>query len=475
MSFSQLLATLKARKLAFIIVLMVFVTAAVALSLLLPKRYTSTASVVIDVKSPDPIAGMVLPGMMTPAYMATQLEIIKSDRVAQRVIQALRLGEQPQLRADWEESTDRQGTFSAWLSELLLRNLDVIPSREANVFSISYTAVDPSFAAAMANAFVKAYLETNVELRVDPAKQYATLFEAQAKILRDRIQEAQSRLSAFQKEKGLIATDERLDIENARLNELSSQLVGIQAMAAESSSRKAQTGSSSAEVLNNPLVASLKGDLSRQEAKQKELNARLGRAHPQVIELQANIDELRARIDNEIGRVTTSIGINNNVNASREAQTRAALEQQRQKVLKLKEQRDEAAALARDAADAQMAYSAVQARFSQTSLESQGNQTNVAMLKAASPPAFHSSPRLLLNTVIGIFLGVNFGIGVCVLLEVFDKRLRTAEDIQDRIGMPVMATLPKPPKSMVPFAGKDKKSSSLLGLRALPELPRPGR
>ncbi len=474
MSFSQLLATLKARKLAFIIVLTLFVAAAIAMSLILPKRYTSTASVVIDVKSPDPIAGMVLPGMMTPAYMATQLEIIRSDRVAQRVIQALRLGEQAQLRADWEESTGRQGNFMAWLSELLLRNLDVVPSREANVFHISYTAVDPNFAAAMANAFVKAYLDTNVELRVDPAKEYTNLFESQAKILRERIQQAQSRLSAYQKEKGLIATDERLDIENSRLNELSSQLVAIQAMSAESNSRKAQTSSSSAEVLNNPLVASLKGDLSRQEARLNELNARLGAAHPQVVELQANISELRSRIDSEIGRVATSVGIIDKVNSSREAQTRAALEQQRQKVLKLKEQRDEAAAMMRDAEDAQRAYSAVQARFSQTSLESQGNQTNVSMLRAATPPAFHSSPRLTLNTAIAIFLGVNFGIGACVLLEVFDKRLRTAEDIQDRIGMPVMATLPKPPKSMMPSAGKSKKHS-LLGMRALPELPGPGR
>lgn len=474
MSFSQLLATLKARKLAFAIVLLLFVTVAVVLSLVLPKKYTATATVVIDVKSPDPIAGMVLPGLMTPSYMATQLEIIKSDRVAQRVIQALRLREQQVLQNDWAEATERQGDFSAWLAELLLRNLDVVPSREANVFNISYTAIDPNFSAAMTNAFVKAYIDTTVELRVDPAKQYSTLFDGQAKILRDRIQQAQSRLSEYQKDKGLIATDERLDVENMRLNELSSQLVAMQAMTAESNSRKAQTSSSSTEVLNNPLVSSLKGDLSRQEARLKELSARLGSAHPQVEELQASIGELRSRIDNETSRVTASMGINDRVSLAREGQMRSALEQQRQKVLKLKEQRDEATALMRDVDDAQRAYSAVQARYSQTSLESEGTQTNVSMLKAASPPAFYSSPRLLLNTIIAIFLGVNFGVGVCVLLEVFDKRLRTAEDIQDRIGMPVMATLPKPSKSTLPLGGKDKKKA-LLGLRALPELPGPAR
>jgi hypothetical protein len=77
----------------------------------------------------------------------------------------------------------------------------------------------------MANAFVQAYMDTALALRVNPARQYSGFFDQQVKDARDALEKAQAKVSAFQKAKGIIATDERLDVENARLNELSSQLV----------------------------------------------------------------------------------------------------------------------------------------------------------------------------------------------------------------------------------------------------------
>jgi len=91
MSFSQLLSILKARRYVALGIFLFTVLVTVVVSLILPKQYTAEATVVVDVKSPDPIAGMVLPGMMSPAYMGTQIEVIQSERVARRVINELRL------------------------------------------------------------------------------------------------------------------------------------------------------------------------------------------------------------------------------------------------------------------------------------------------------------------------------------------------------------------------------------------------
>ena len=85
MSFSQFLSILRARKALFLAVLLAVVIPAVVVSLLLPKKYTATASVVVDVK-PDPLAAIAYQSMMTPAVMATQIDILQSDRVARRVV-----------------------------------------------------------------------------------------------------------------------------------------------------------------------------------------------------------------------------------------------------------------------------------------------------------------------------------------------------------------------------------------------------
>ncbi|MDP0919638.1 hypothetical protein Q6272_31830, partial [Klebsiella pneumoniae] len=82
--------------------------------------------------------------------------------------------------------------------------------------NVSYKGNDPRFAAAIANAFVAAYNETTLELKVDPARQYSSFFDLRAKEARDQLEQAQAKLSQFQAETGVIAVDERLDVENAR-------------------------------------------------------------------------------------------------------------------------------------------------------------------------------------------------------------------------------------------------------------------
>jgi chain length determinant protein EpsF len=434
MTLRQITDIVKARykiAAAFFVAILVVVLAA---TFLLPAKYTASAAVVIDAKSPDPLNGMTLQSSLLPGYLATQTDIIKSERVVLKVIRDLGLAQNEPMRAQWQDATNGAGSFESWLSGLLVRNLDIVPSRDSSVINIEYTAADPRFASAMANAFVKAYMDVTLELRVEPAKRFTALFNEQAKQSRDALEKAQNRLSEYQRAKGIIATDERLDVETARLNELSNQLVVLQAITAESSSRKANAGANAAEVLNNPVVAGLKADLSRLEARLKETAAVFGSAHPNVAQLQANINELKLRIDAEVSRVQTSIGITNNVNVSRESQIKRALEDQRKKVLELKQQRDEASVLLTDVANAQRAYELLQARYAQTSLESQSNQTNVSLLKVATPPAEPSSPKTALNLVVGLLLSGMVAVGVALLMESVDKRVRHVEDLSDLPG-----------------------------------------
>lgn len=473
MSPSQLLIIFKARWRIMLAVFLAVVLTVLAGCLLLPKKYTASASVLVDVKSPDPIAGMVFPAMMAPGYMATQMDLIQSERVARGAVRALRLTENTTMREQWQEMTQGVGSFEAWLASLLQAGLEVRPSRESSVISLSYEAVDPNFAAAIANAFVQSYINTTLELRVEPARQYGALFESQAKLARDRLEAAQNRLSAYQQEKGIIATDERLDVENARLNELSSQLVAIQAMSAEANSRKAKSSTSSQEVLNNPVVSTLKAEMSRQEARLKELNARLGSAHPQVIEAQASIGELRDRIAAEASRVNTSVAINSAVSQQREAQTREALEQQREKVLKMKEQRDEASVLLRDVESAQRTYENINARLSQASIEGQSTQTNVSVIKQAMPPSKPSSPRIMINMILAVLAGGMLAVVVGLTLEIRDRRLRTDFDVTELLELPVLGSIPsrnKPEPRALPWR---KKTVTETESRTLPELTAP--
>ncbi len=447
MSFRQFLAILLARKTLFVAVLLAVLLPALAVSLLLPKQYTAVASVVIDAK-PDPLSAMAFQTTTSPAVMATQVDIILSDRVARRVVRMLKLSENPQIREQWTSATKGVGDIETWLVERLQKELDVKPSRESSVINISFRAPDARFAAGMANAFVQAYIETAVDLRVDPAKQYSAFFETRAKEARDTLEAAQSRLSAFQRESGVVMTDERMDVENQRLNELSSQLVVLQSMAAEATSRQAQatagSGDKLQEVSSNPVVSTLRADLSRQEARLKEISSRLGDSNPQVVELKANIAELRQRIDSEVGRLSAGVGVSGSISRQREAQTRAELENQRNKVLRMKQVRDEAALIQRDVEIAQKNYDAIVQRFTQTSLESQATSSSASLLNSAVPPLEHSSPKVLLNTLLALVVGLLLGTGIVLGAELRDRRVRDTADVEGLLGLPLIGLLPGP-------------------------------
>ena len=474
MTFGQFLSILRARWLVALIVLVATVAITVAVSLLLPKQYKALASVVIDFK-PDPLGAALYGGAPSPVLMATQVDIIQSERVAQRVVRNLKLNENPQVRQQWLDEAKGQGTIEGWLGSVFQKQMDVVPSRESSVITISYKAADPRFAAGLANAFAQAYIDTALELRVDPARQYSSFFDTRAKESREALERAQAKLSSFQKDNSIIATDERLDVENARLNELSSQLTQLQAISAESGSRQTQAqgqqGDRLQEVLNNQIVGQLKADLNRGEARLKELNTRFGDAHPQVVETKANIAELRSRLDAETTKVTGGVTMSNTINRQREAEIRGSLESQRAKVLRLKAVRDEGSVLVRDMENAQRTYDAILQRLTQTSLESQATQSNVNMLTQAAPPIEPASPRVMLNTLLGAIAGALLAVATALALELRDRRVRNMDDVVAALGLPVIGALPKP-GSKLAIGGR---GPSLMQQRLLAPLPQPGK
>lgn len=447
MTFAQFIAVLRARKWVALGVFAFVITAIVVVSLVLPKKYKGEASVVIDVK-PDPITAFINPSAAMPSFMATQVDILASERVALRVIRDLKLAEIPGIREQWMSEGEGKGTIEQYLILFVQNYLDVKPSRESNVINIAFKSQDPNFAAALANAFARAYIATTLELRADPAQNFKNFFDSQTRDARDSLEKAQAKLSAYQREKGIVATDERLDVENARLNELSSQLTQLQAISAESSSRQTQAQGSQAdriqEVINNPVIGGLKVDLSRAEVRLQELSQRLGDANPQVAETKANIAELKAKLESETKRVSGGVAVSNTINKSREGQVRASLDAQRNKVLELKAVRDDVSVLQREVENAQRIYDGMVVRMSQTGLEAQNTQSYASMLTVAQPPAEHSSPKLLLNIAVGIILGGLLAVGSALVLEMNDRRIRALEDVVAVLGLPVLGTLPKP-------------------------------
>ena len=444
MNLHQLLLVLRARYRTLMFTVLIIALATLTLSLILPKRYTATTAVVVDIRTQDPIAGNV-DGPVTPTYLPTQVDIIHSERTAQKVVRALHLAESASVRDKWMKETNGAGRYESWLTQLMQKGLDVKPSRDSNVVSISYVSTDPEFSATVANAFAQAYMDTNIELKVEPAKQYAAWFLSQGKTLRENLERAQAKLSRYQQQKGIVITDERLDSETEKLADLNTQLTITEATSADTRSKLSARGSTEnmPEVMQSPLISNLKADISRLESKLQEAGGNLGKNHPQYKSMQMEILSLRQQLQEETRHIARTYVTNEDVSQDKAINLRALISLQKRKLLELKNERDEANVLLSDVSSAQKAYDAVSQRFTQTNLEGQSTQTNVSVLTVASPPLQPSSPLPLLYTLTAIVLGTLIGIGLTLVREMLDRRVRVTSDIEQSLGIPVLAELRK--------------------------------
>ena len=443
MNLHLLLQILRARRRVLIGTLLLTVVATLIVSLMLPKTYTASSSVVMNYKGVDPLTGLAMPGQLMPGYMATQIDIIGSKNVALRVVDHLRLAESPAVKQQFMDATNGVGTVRDWLADLLLKKLEVQPSRDSSVVNISFSGSEPDFAAAVANAYAEQYQNLSIQLKVDPMKRAASYFNTQMKSLRDNVEAAQSRLSKYQQEHGIVSVDNRLDVETNRLNELSAQLVVAQTQLMEAQSRRKMAnsgGSAAPDVASNPLIQNLNISLSSAEGKLAEAEQRLGRNHPQYLSIRAEVEKLRRELNRQMAVTSESVGNNASVLQQREASLGAALAEQRTKVLEMNRTRDELNVLAKDVENAQRAFDTTSQRFSQTRIEAQAEQSDIMLLNPAVAPTAPSSPRILLNTVLAAMLGTMLGIGFSVLLELLDRRVRLNTDLES-LGIPLLGAV----------------------------------
>jgi len=444
MTLTQLFRAIRARWAIALGVFLFVVAASLTVGFMTKKMYTATATVVADTKA-DPVAGVAVITPVSTGYIATQVDIITSQRVAERVVKLLKWDQVPENLHDWQDATGGRGSPVTWLAIKLQKSLAVTPSRDSSVIEISMSWTDPKTAALLANTFAQAYIDTGVELEVDPAKQYATWFDERSRALRLDLQAKQKRLADFQAQTGIVlSTDGRLDIENARLAELSSQLVAIQAQRQDSQSRQHQAGDTDSipEVLQSPVIAGLKAELARSEAKLQDITANLGKNHPDYKTTTAEIAGLRSRIADETSKIVASLGSTTQVMMRRENDIRAALEAQKKRMLDLSQQRDEVAVLQDDVVTAQKTLDAVTQRLAQSNLESQTQQTNVVLLSPAVEPLFRSSPRYSLNLLMGMILGSILSVSLTVFLDLRDRRVREDGELGQLVGAPMLGSAP---------------------------------
>lgn len=464
MTLERVFKVLWARRAVLVMSVFVCVGIVATASILAPKKYVAELTLVVDVKGSDPLADTALSSPLLSSYIATQREIIASRNVALKVIDALGLTDSDGPTSDTPPLVDPR---TAYIGQVL-KPLETSSSLNSNLIRVSYRSDNPNTAARFANAIGAAYIQTSLELQVDPARRQATWFEQQVQKLREDLAQAQNKLDTYQRDHGVLGVDAgRLDVENSRLQEISSQLVKAQAAFVEAETRADTRGRSRAvpDLLSNPLLQGLKSDLARAEAKLADLSERVDRNHPQYKSASAEVAALRSKLDAEAEVAWASLAQSASMAGTQVRELETALKQQKERIIALTQQRDELSVMQRDVESARAAYDAALQQANRSRLESRIDRTNIAILNPATAPTSPASPRILLNIALA-FVVSTFLVAAWVLYGEFVRpRVRSNEDLLEYVDLPVLAELPAPPRRSRPRAREAAQPALPLQLR----------
>lgn len=451
LSVNQILAMLKARwKLIGVVATLVLLVTLV-ISVLTPKSWTSSSDIYVDYRENDPIGGRNFSAMLDDSYMQTQITMIRSQAVAQRVIERLGL----QRSAAFRESAEKIGEARAHelLMESLIRNTEVANQRNSRVLEVAYSAKTPEMARDYAAATVEAFIALSQELAGRAARSRSEQYGAQLEELRKEADAIQENITQYQRETGLLKGTDDNNLEVRQLNLLTVELAQARVRMQEAQAR----GDANRRLIDSGVradeipdlgqfgpIQDVKGKLADVERRIGEESAVLGSNHPTMVGLRAERDGLQAQLRRSADSVVRSQGSDRERLALQQAALERDIVNQRDKVLQQMQARDRLLSYERQLASVQQVYNSALEKYDGLLMASNITLPNLAVLRVAELPSVPSGPKVKRNLVSGLAVGLIAGVFLALLLELINRRVRCREDMERGLGLPLLGHVGRP-------------------------------
>ena len=401
-----------------------------------PRQYDAQATLLINPEVNDPISGKEFPVQLLGNYMATQLELITSTVVLRPTVERLKLHEDERIVDDLDLPEDvRRAIAERSLQERLTVDQKSFGSQ---LVTLTFRDTTPTAAADTLNAIAEVYVSREYERRTPDSERTIALFSTQLKELKSKVDTAQSKLTDFQKRTGLISVDGNGDQSMNALGTLQADLLTAQANRRALEAQASTVAANAAEGTGNSPTAALRAQLAEEEALMTQYRLTDGPRNPRVIDQQAKIDAIRAELQRTTRSVTSVSSAELRSARQLEAQLKAAIDDQRKKVITQSALFEEGAKLKLELESAQATYRRAFEKFEEINRSSASSYNNLKIVSRATPPTRASSRRTRTTLFITVVLGGGAGLVLPLLWGFVFRRIRCRDDVERDFGIPVI-------------------------------------
>jgi len=442
----EYLRILLKRKWTIVLVFVLVVAAVTVVTLRQPKIYSAKTVVLIDRETPS-VLGQVKEVVSLGErgywgqlqYLNTQKKVIRSRHIARKVVEALNLETDPDF-----SGPDPAGS--------LIGLLDVQEVKDSRLIEILVEHQKPEKAQKLANTVARAYIEANLERKVQATESATEWLAKQLDKMKQKVTDSEMDLYEFKQKHNVVTTsiEDKATMISKKLDAVSEELTGAEAKRRALEVRHEQLDSLSAagnvpalvQALKSPLLDKLRENEAELEKERKKLLEKYKERWPAVQEIDAQLKQVRTSLLREIQDILLSV--RSDLDAARENETRIrrSLQGTKGEALGLSKHEIEYSRLKREADNYQRLYKILLQRHKESDLTKLLHSNNIAVLDRAELPRAPIKPRVHLNILLACVIGLLGGIGLAFFLEFLDNTVKTQDDVERVVGLPFLGLLP---------------------------------
>ena len=440
---------IRSRKEVILAVLLLVVVTGTSFTLTLPKKYMADARILVRDDSLDvDVFERQIPQAYNPFFLRTQYEVIQSRKVLYQVVENL------DLQKVWGEEVNDDGSPLPLerAHAMLSRSLKVEQFRDTSLISIQVYREDPTEAARIANSIAQVYHDQRLSMKRRELKRAIEALEGELAKQQERVEKSEEELERIRKDLGVSVLSQGVRADKLRLSQMEADRIAARV---DMLVRKAQLDqlvnlsgeelmNASSYIVSDPALQAIRAQLIDSEVTLKLMLENYGAKHPEVLRVQAGVDELRKKLENALNGMKTGLRANYEVALQRyevlekelEATRASDIDSERDRFLPF----DKAE---REVLVQRQILDALRARIAQEGIAVEVPRTPVEIVDPAVPPSRPVSPNLFLNILLSVLLGLGAGVGLAYFIEYLDTSVKTVDDIERYLGLSVLGIIPQ--------------------------------
>ncbi|MEW5746965.1 MAG: polysaccharide biosynthesis tyrosine autokinase [Nitrospirota bacterium] len=404
-----------------------------------------------------------------PEFHETQYQLIKSTAVARKVVDLLGLDKtyDPDKIKGYSliggalrwfgglfsfgggssaEKEDPAMTKADMMAKMISENIEVKPVKNSKIVEIRYYAPNPELARAIANSVTRAYIEQLLELNMSSTRYAIQWMTKKAEEEREKLDKSEKGLQEYVKDRNIVTMENKIAIVPQKLAELNSQLVQAETKKKQLEILYAKVkdlggnldeAETVSVVASDPSLQAIRQQILKAEQTIMELSQKYGKKHPAMTRALEDLNVLKAKREQEIRRIIDSIRNEYDMAKSNVATLNRFLGETKSEALNVNEKFMEYGSLNREVEANRQLYEALMKRIKEQSITEQGSTVNVLVVERAELPKSPAKPRKALNVFLGLIVGLFGGIGMAFFVEYLDNTVKTPEEVEARLGVPV--------------------------------------